>query len=153
MDLINHITALVNQKFEDTSYYLVDVKVSTTYKIQVFVDGDTNISIGICAEMSRYLESRLEAAELVPAKYTLEVSSPGMSNPFKIFRQYVKSVGKPVEVILNDGRKIEGILKAATEDQITVEQTIKQKKKKELEVKIHTFNLIDVKRTQRQIKF
>ena len=42
--------------------------------------------------------------------FHLEVSSPGLDEPLKLHRQYLKNIGRKVEVLLKDGRKIEGKL-------------------------------------------
>ena len=65
-------------------------------------------------------------------KYTLEVSSAGVGKPLKFARQYVKNIGRTIEVKKFDGDKIKGELSQANEDEIGVvfDETIKEGKKK-----------------------
>lgn len=150
----NKLEELVEEKLKsEPEYFLVDVKVLPSKKIQVYIDGDKGIKIEKCAEVSRYLEAYLDEEQPLGEKYVLEVSSPGMSNPLKVLRQYKRRIGREVEVLLNDGRKIEGILKTADEDKITVEEIHLDKKKKETGRKEHEIFFTDFKSTKLKLNF
>ncbi|MEZ5001648.1 MAG: ribosome maturation factor [Chitinophagales bacterium] len=128
----------LNDYVEGTDLFFVDVKITPQQKITLFVDGKQNITIDKCAEISRMLEAYLEEEKLVGEKYTLEVSSPGMLEPFKVIQQYQKSIDRLVEVLKKDGNKYQGILKKVEEDGIQLEaQTLKNKK-------VVATNLIDI---------
>lgn len=152
--ITRRIEELLANKLLDTDCFLVDVAVSGT-KIMVAIDRDTSIDIDTCAEISRYLEKYLEEEKLVADKYILEVSSPGMTNPFKVFRQYAKNIGRKVEVKLNNSAKIEGILRNTSDEYIEIEQQIpsSNKKSKETEVVITTIALADIKTTKKVVTF
>jgi ribosome maturation factor RimP len=83
--------------------------------------------------------------------YSLEVSSPGLDEPLKNFRQYQKNIGRPVEVITIDGLKREGKLLSTNEQEIVVEE-IKGKGKKAETIQ-HTILINQIKTTKIQIKF
>ena len=53
-------------------------------------------------------------------KYTLEVSSPGLDFPISLHRQYVKNIGRNLELETIAGEKIEGELIEVTESSILV---------------------------------
>jgi len=121
-NLSTHIVKYLESYFQDTDLFLVDIKVSAKDKVQVYIDkASTNVNIDTCAKVSRYLENELEENGLVQEHYTIEVSSPGMSNPFKVMQQYEKNVGRHVQVITNEYEEMNGILKAANEDRIVLE--------------------------------
>jgi ribosome maturation factor RimP len=84
--------------------------------------------------------------------FSLEVSSPGLDEPLKLFRQYKKNIGRPVEVILKDGIKVAGKMVEVRDNSILVEET-KGKNKKQ-EVIQHHFSFENIKSTkiQAQIK-
>lgn len=148
------VRELINNRFEDTDNFLVDVSVSAAQKIQVYIDHPSNIKLDVCVEISRYLEEHLEAEGIVNEKYLLEVSSPGMSNPFKVIEQYYKSLEKAVTIILKDGIQKDGILKSidAEKEEITLEEHIPTKKKK-IVTKLITLSLSDILRTKRKFTF
>jgi ribosome maturation factor RimP len=79
------------------------------------------------------------------------VSSPGLDEPLKLHRQYLKNIGRSVEVTLLDGTKTEGVLKEAAEEQITVEETKGKNKKKE--TVLHTIPFNNIKTTKVQVIF
>jgi ribosome maturation factor RimP len=68
--------------------------------------------------MSRFVEHSLDRET---DDFELEVSSPGLTEDFRVKKQYVKNTGREVEVVTNDGTVLKGILKAAGEDSILVE--------------------------------
>lgn len=136
----------------DPSIFLVEVKIKPTNNVKVFLDGDSGISIRQCADCNRALYKLLEASALFPdGDFSLEVSSPGLDEPLKQERQYVKNIGRDVEVITQDGAKIEGKLEKADADGLVIiEEKGKNKKK---EIIQHTIPFNNIKSTKIQIKF
>ncbi|MEA5618429.1 ribosome maturation factor RimP [Cronbergia sp. UHCC 0137] len=51
-----------------------------------------------CEQMSRLLEASLDAAEIMPDAYILEVSSPGISRQLATDREFISFKGFPVIV-------------------------------------------------------
>jgi len=90
--------------------------------IQLFVDTDTGISIGECAEVSRELGTKLDELNVVNEPYELEVSSPGIDRPLTMLRQYRKNIGRKFAVTYRQGpeeKKLKGTLSALAEDRLT----------------------------------
>lgn len=134
------------------SYFLVEVKIKPTNNVKVFLDGDEGIPIGKCAEYNRALYKLLEESTLFPSDdFSLEVSSPGLDEPLKLERQYVKNIGREVEILTKEGTKVEGKLISADGNVVTVEEERGKNKKKEIIV--HTISNNDIKSTKIQIKF
>lgn len=137
---------------EDSEIFLVEVKVSPTHNIRVFLDADTGISIEKCVKYNRALYKQLENSGLFPeGDFSLEVSSPGLGEPLKLKRQYLKNTGRNVEVALLDGRVIEGKLIIVEDNGIQVEE-IKGKNKMK-EVIEHNIPFDNIKTTKIQIQF
>ena len=98
------------------------------------------------------LYRQLEEENFYPnGDFSLEVSSPGLDEPLKLHRQYLKNIGRFVEVTDKEDVKIEGKLISATETGIVVEE-IKGKGKK-METVQHTISIDNIKTTKIQIKF
>lgn len=148
------IIQLVKEKteglIEGSALFLVDIKIKPTNNIKVFLDGDTGITIDAVSKINRALYTQLEESGLFPeGDFSLEVSSPGVDEPLKFFRQYRKNIGRKVEVTLNDDQVHTGVLKAAEEEEITLEELSgKKKEKKEIVI---PFN--NIKKTVVQISF
>jgi ribosome maturation factor RimP len=136
----------------EKSYFLVEVRIKPTNNIKVFIDGDQGVSIEKCVGVNRKLYKLIEEQALYPeGDFSLEVSSPGLDEPLKLHRQYLKNIGRNVEVVQLDGTKTEGVLKEATEDGIVIEQTKGKNKKKE--TVLHTVLFNNIKTTKVQVIF
>ncbi|MBK8443990.1 MAG: ribosome maturation factor RimP [Sphingobacteriales bacterium] len=150
------ITDALAQRLANTDKFLVEVK-SSGRKIQVFLDSDTFVSIDDCADISRFLEQILETERLVPENYVLEVSSAGADMPLRLARQFQKHIGQAVEVLLNDGIKIEGLLIGSEEDSFEVEVLSPPSKKKKPapinEPAVRLFRFNDIKSIKRKLVF
>ena len=137
---------------DQPQYFLVDLKIKPTNNIKLFLDGDQGITIEKCISINRALYKQLEESGLFPNDdFSLEVSSPGLDEPLKLHRQYLKNKGRLVEILMKDGRKIEGKLLEVNEEDLVVEETRGKNKKKE--VLQHQFLLNDIKSTKLQIVF
>lgn len=152
MDILlgDKINSFLTKFFEDRGLFLVETVVSAN-RINVFIDAkETNITIKECASASRAVEDFLETNQLVPEKYFLEVSSPGLDKPLKLPQQYIKNIGKDFVVKLLDGRTFEGKLLNYQETFITIETIPKTKKE---EVLILELKFDEIKSVKHLIKF
>jgi ribosome maturation factor RimP len=132
--------------------FLVEVKIRPANNIKVFIDGDQGVSIEKLVLYNRRLYKEIEESTMFPnGDFSLEVSSPGLDEPLKLFRQYVKNIGRFVDVTEVDGSKKEGKLISATEKAIVVEE--QRGKGKKLEIVEHTIPFENIKTTKIQIKF
>lgn len=120
------VTTLVEEKLEGTDCFLVEIKQSPG-KIVVLLDADSGLTIETCGKVSRFLEHHLEEEGLVGEKYVLEVSSPGLDQPLKLYRQYQKNIGREVDLLMEDGSKREGTLLEVAEDSIVINEIVKVK--------------------------
>ncbi len=135
----------------EATVFLVDIKLKPGNNIQVFVDADNGLPLSKCIEYNRALYKRIEETGLFKdGDFALEISSPGLEEPLRLPRQYQKNIGRMVEVLLKDGRKINGKLLLANE-KITIEET-KGKGKKQ-EILQHVFAPDEIKSTTIQIIF
>ena len=150
----NVVSGIVNEWLEDKDYFLVDVSVSPYDKIVVEIDHAEGVWIDDCVELSRFIESKLDREE---EDYELEVGSAGIGQPFKVLQQYLIHIGKEVEVLTRDGKKLEGVLKDANEENMTV--TVQKKVKPEgakrpkLVEEDVTYTYNDIKYTKYLISF
>jgi len=136
----------------DPSLFLVEVKIKPTNNIKVFIDGDQGVSIEKLVQFNRKLYKQIEEEGMyTDGNFSLEVSSPGLDEPLKLYRQYLKNVGRNVEVTDNEGIKIEGKLINASEEAIEIEET--KGKGKKLEIVNHVISFGNIKITKIQIKF
>lgn len=108
--------------------FFVDIKEKNGNEFSVFVDDFAGLDISECRRINKQICS---AFDRETEDFALEVSSPGLSKAFKVHEQYLKNLGKQVEVLCKDGEKIIGELKAVGDqtEYILIEK--KEGKKKE----------------------
>ncbi|MHB1686509.1 MAG: hypothetical protein ACYCVH_03935 [Ignavibacteriaceae bacterium] len=97
-------------KSEDNGFFLVDIIFRGNPNnriIEIFIDGEKNVSADDCAKVSREIEEQIESLGLIDSSYRLEVSSPGVDRPLKFFKQYPKHINRKFEISykLNDETK------------------------------------------------
>ena len=148
------IKSLALKYLEDKECYLVDVTVSSDNRIVVEIDSDTSVSIDFCIAMSRHIESELNRDV---EDFELEVGSTGLTEPFKLVRQYTKNIGNEVEVLTCDGRKLKGVLLDANEENFLLETErdvkLEGAKRKTRIKEEERFNYQDIKYTKYLIRF
>jgi ribosome maturation factor RimP len=93
-------------------------------RLRIYIDKADGVTVEDCEKVSREVSDLLDVEDLIPAAYTLEVSSPGMDRILFKPAQYEANVGAVVDVRLNypfEGRKhIVGVLAAVEEDEAVV---------------------------------
>lgn len=142
---VEKITELANTFLADTPNYLVDVKVSRANKIIISIDNDGGgIKIDECVALSRFIEKNLDREK---EDFDLEVSSHGIGQPLKLYRQYQKNTGRLVILTLTDGKKVEGTLTKATEDVLTISTEVKNKTTKKMETLVTDVPMANIKQT------
>ena len=121
------ITALCEEALAETDRFLVDVKVKPGNVIEVYVDSDTAVNIDQCAELSRFIESKLDRDV---EDFELSVLSWGLSGTLKMDRQLQKYVGKDVEVKAKELGRLQGKLVRFDADQVEIMPAPKKTSKK-----------------------
>ena len=106
------IEGLIDELLQNhPEYFRVHVKIKPINNIKIFLDGDNGIPIEKCVFLNRALYKIMEEKAFFPeGDYSLEVSSPGVDEPLRLHRQYIKNKGRNVEIIFNDATKKEGKL-------------------------------------------
>ena len=96
----NTVKKIVDEAIsENKSLFLIELSFLAGNKIKVVVDGDKGVSIKECIRISRYVENNLGREEDVG----LEVTSPDISQPLTVIRQYRKNINRILKVKTNEG--------------------------------------------------
>ncbi len=139
---------------EETDLFLVDLTVKPSNKILIEIDSVKGVSIDECAMVSTALEAKLNRNI---EDFELEVSSPGLGQPFKVPQQYQKNIGSQVSVLLKDGTKYTGKLLSADSSEVKVEvkekMKVEGKKKPELVIAEKEILINDIKIIKAIINF
>jgi len=129
------------------SIFLVDIEIHKQ-KITVYLDGDNGITIAECTKVSKFLRASFEDEGILD-DYEVEVTSSGLGRPLRLNRQYVKNVGKKVEVVLQDGTITKGKLEKVDVEKILIDEEDSQGKS--VELKEYLFE--NIKQTKLEISF
>ena len=150
----NTVKTVVEEWLSGNDYFLVDVTFTPDDRIVVEIDHADGVWIEDCAELSRFMQERL-GDEL--GDYELEVGSAGIGQPFKVEQQYLNHIGKDVEVLDAEGKKVQGVLKQVDGRDFVVtvkeKQKLEGKKRPQLVEVDKTFNMDNIKYTKYLLSF
>lgn len=118
------VRQLVEEKIEGTDIFIIDIQVRSSNAILIEVDADQGLPIDACVGISRHVERSFDREE---QDFELSVSSPGVNQPLKMTRQYLKNIGRQLKVTLEDDKHLEGVLHAANEEGIELMTRVKER--------------------------
>lgn len=117
----------------ETDLFVVESHFLPDSRIEIFLDSDSGVTIKQCTLIARHINKALIEKYGEEFDYELEVGSAGLEHPLKEHRQYVKNIGRQLEVTFLDGAYLEGKLTEVGEEQFTIQYIpAKAKHKKEL---------------------
>ena len=112
------VKAIISEELERRKLFPVEVSVTPTGKISVFIDSMNGVTIADCAAISRFIDARLNRNE---QDYELEVSSPGPDKSLLLPVQYRKHIGREIDILKKNGIRHRGRLKCFTGNLIIIE--------------------------------
>lgn len=147
--LIDRLYEIIEPITSDHGLELVEVQYCQeqhgwVLRITIYKEG--GLSIDDCAQVSREAGHILDVEEIIPYKYHLEVSSPGLDRPLTSLRDFERNLGKKIKLILagpEDDFSGEGIIDKIDGDEITLKRDNESK----------TFSCAQVKKAKLVINF
>ncbi len=113
---------------ERLSFELVDVeyvKEGSVWYLRAYIDKEGGITVNDCETVAREMNTLLDEEDFIPDSYTFEVSSPGLGRPLKKEKDYVRNMGKKIEIrtyrSINRSKDFCGFLKAYDVTSVTIE--------------------------------
>ena len=95
-ELITPILDRMNFELVDVEY----VKEGGTWYLRAYIDKEGGITVNDCEAVAREMNEILDREDFVEDSYVFEVSSPGLGRPLKKEKDYIRSMGKDVDVRL-----------------------------------------------------
>lgn len=125
MQVATQIREVVEPIVAAAGLFCEDIVASTGKRIVVRVvidlpDGPGGVDADRLADVSREVSEALDAADVVPASYTLEVTTPGIGRPLTTARHFRRAVGRLLSVATSTGR-VRGHLREVDGEQIVIE--------------------------------
>lgn len=119
-ELITPILDPMNFELVDVEY----VKEGGTWYLRAYIDKEGGITVNDCEAVAREMNEILDREDFVEDSYVFEVSSPGLGRPLKKEKDYIRSMGKEVEIrtyrAINREKEFYGILSAYDENTVTI---------------------------------
>ena len=119
--LIMPILDRMNFELVDVEY----VKEGGTWYLRAYIDKEGGITVNECADVAREMNVLLDQEDFIPDSYVFEVSSPGLGRPLKKEKDYVRNMGKEIEIrtyrAINRSKEFYGLLKAYDDKTVTIE--------------------------------
>lgn len=92
--------------------------------LKITLDREGGIDLDTITEASERISDLLDVHDLVPGRYTLEVTSPGLERPLRDPRHFQRFVGTPIVIRTQPGvegeRRVQDILESADDDGIVI---------------------------------
>lgn len=112
---------------ERNQFELVDVeyvKEGTNWYLRAYIDKEGGITVDDCELVAWEMNEILDREDYIDQSYIFEVSSPGLGRPLKKEKDYVRALGKELELhtyqAIEHQKEFYGILKAYDDDTVTI---------------------------------
>ena len=152
---ISEIIDAIDSEIVARGLYIIEVTVSKDNDVEVTIESEEGkVELEDCVAISRFFETKFDRET---EDYSLTVTSAGLDQPFKVLKQFVKALGKKVEVQLKGGKKMVAVLEAADEESITLrysqKEAVEGKKKKEVVEHVDRFTMDQVNSVRPFVEF
>ncbi len=120
---------LIMPIIEQNHFELVDVeyvKEGSTWYLRAYIDKEGGITVNDCEDVAREMNQILDREDYVEGSYVFEVSSPGLGRPLKKEKDYVRSMGKKLEIrtyrSIDGSKEFYGTLTSYDENSVVITQ-------------------------------
>jgi ribosome maturation factor RimP len=148
------IVEIAEQLLAESDMFVVECTCNNANEVELIIDSDTSVAIDACVKLSHAINEQFDRDV---EDFSLMVASAGIGSPLKVYRQYQKLVGRPVEVLLVNGTKILATLSEATLESITLsyeeKQAVEGKKRKQLVTVVNSYPLTEVRWTKEHLDY
>ena len=99
--VLQQIRGIAEALAQDSGLELVDLEFRREgrgWVLRLFIEKPGGVTLDDCAAVSRELGDLIDVEDLVPLSYTLEVSSPGLDRPLKKEQDFLKHIGKMIQL-------------------------------------------------------
>lgn len=114
---------------EGFGFELVDVeyvKEAGNWYLRGYIDKPGGITVNDCEQVSRIFSDKLDADDFIEDSYIMEISSPGLDRPLKKEKDFIRSMGKLVEIRtyrpIEKQKEFCGVLTAYDSDSVTIDE-------------------------------
>ena len=143
LNLPDALRALIDDAVKAAGAQLYDVEFNGP-TLQVFIESESGVTVGLCRSVSEFASARLDQADLIPGRYYLEVSSPGLERRLRGVADFERVQGKYVHVVSSRGAW-DGVIKSATADTVTLLAATPDGAEQEILIPLHEIKRANLK--------
>ena len=118
---------LITPILERMNFELVDVeyvKEGGIFYLRAYIDKEGGITVNDCEAVAREMNEILDVEDYIADSYVFEVSSPGLGRPLKKEKDFIRNMGKEVEIrtyrAIDKCKEFYGILQSYDKDSVTI---------------------------------
>ena len=117
------VEKLIMPFLEERGVELVKLHMGGSRRIllRLFVDRPEGITIDECARLSRELADLMDTHDPINGSYLLEVSSPGLDRVLKSEKDFSRSVGKLLKLVVEGRGTLVGTLRSLRQEDLDLE--------------------------------
>jgi ribosome maturation factor RimP len=107
VEVREEVRQLAEPLAEEHGYELVDIEQASLGHhrvIRVYLDKPGGVTVDDCARFSRRLADAMDMNQIVPGRYLLEVSSPGLERPIRTLEHVQRFTGQRINLQTHDAR-------------------------------------------------
>lgn len=111
-DVVEHVREIANRVAGSYGLDIFDVQYrregpGMVLRVQIDRPGsgataEESVSVEDCARVSRDLSAVLDVEDVIPAAYTLEISSPGLDRPLRHAADYGRFAGRRAKLVMRE---------------------------------------------------
>lgn len=126
--LLERVKLIAAKAAADSELELVNVEMAGTVRdltVRVYIDKPGGVTLDDCSKVSREMEDVLDAEDVIPTRYVLEVSSPGIERQLYSLADFVRFSGQLVKVKtrseINDQKTFVGNIQSVEGETIVID--------------------------------
>jgi ribosome maturation factor RimP len=99
--IVEQVMELSEPILEGCGFELVDVEYLMErgrWVLRLYIDTEKGVTLDDCARVSREMGDVMDVRDVIPHRYVLEVSSPGLNRPLRKEKDFERVVGKKIKV-------------------------------------------------------
>ena len=107
MEVREEVRQLAVPLADELGFELVDIEQTSLGHhriVRVYLDKPGGVSIDDCARFSRRLADAMDMNQIVPGRYHLEVSSPGLERPERPLEHVPRFAGQRIQIQTHEAR-------------------------------------------------
>ena len=125
----SNIETLIEPLLNELGVEIIELNIrkrNNTIYLQIIADKERGgITIEECSMINRGLADKLDGSSLIEEDYIIEVSSPGLDRPIKTKKDFMRAIGRYVNIFISEpsyqrGGQCKAIIKEVMEDNIMV---------------------------------